>query len=85
MTHFVYMVECADGTLYTGYTTDVEKRITEHNGEGSSKTARSAGGGVTRPPPPHYFTKTFIKTGTHPFIKEIYKTALKSHIIIKLK
>ncbi len=32
MNHFVYMVECADGTLYCGYTTDLERRITEHNG-----------------------------------------------------
>lgn len=28
---FVYIVECADGTLYTGCTTDVERRVTEHN------------------------------------------------------
>jgi putative endonuclease len=24
-------VRCADGTLYTGITTDVERRLTEHN------------------------------------------------------
>lgn len=29
--HFVYIVECADGTYYTGYTTDVERRVGEHN------------------------------------------------------
>ncbi len=29
--HFVYLAECADGTLYTGYTTDPERRQTEHN------------------------------------------------------
>jgi putative endonuclease len=27
----VYIVECADGTFYTGITTDVERRILEHN------------------------------------------------------
>ena len=27
----VYIVECADGTYYTGITTDVERRINEHN------------------------------------------------------
>lgn len=27
----VYIVECADGTYYTGITTDVERRILEHN------------------------------------------------------
>ena len=31
VTYFVYMVECADGTLYTGIATDVAKRIVEHN------------------------------------------------------
>lgn len=29
--HFVYIVECCDGTYYTGYTTNVERRIKEHN------------------------------------------------------
>lgn len=33
MSHFVYMLRCADGTLYTGYATDVAKRLREHNGE----------------------------------------------------
>jgi putative endonuclease len=33
MTHHVYILRCADGTLYTGYATDVEKRLREHNGE----------------------------------------------------
>lgn len=27
----VYMVECADGTLYSGITTDIDRRIKEHN------------------------------------------------------
>ncbi|HHP7238310.1 GIY-YIG nuclease family protein [Longibacter sp.] len=30
-THVVYIVECYDGTYYTGYTTDVERRVEEHN------------------------------------------------------
>ncbi len=29
----VYIVNCADGTLYTGVTTDVERRLRQHNGE----------------------------------------------------
>ena len=29
--YFVYMVECSDGTLYTGITTDLERRVDEHN------------------------------------------------------
>ncbi|WP_455385005.1 GIY-YIG nuclease family protein [Acidihalobacter prosperus] len=27
------MLECADGTLYTGITTDLERRLAQHNGE----------------------------------------------------
>lgn len=36
---FVYMLRCADGTLYTGITTDVDRRVVEHNG-GSGLGAR---------------------------------------------
>lgn len=28
---FVYVLRCADGTLYTGVTTDVLRRVEEHN------------------------------------------------------
>lgn len=31
---YVYMVSCRDGTLYTGITTEVERRVAEHNGRG---------------------------------------------------
>lgn len=48
MTHFVYVIQCADNTLYTGYTTDIDKRVTEHNGEGGTATAQSAGARYTR-------------------------------------
>lgn len=30
---FVYVLKCADDTLYTGITTDLERRIEQHNGE----------------------------------------------------
>ncbi len=29
--YFLYILKCADDTLYTGITTDLERRITEHN------------------------------------------------------
>lgn len=29
--NFVYIVECKDGTLYTGWTNNIEKRIELHN------------------------------------------------------
>ncbi len=39
--HFVYMVRCADGTLYTGYARDPERRTNVHNtGRGAKYTAR---------------------------------------------
>jgi len=28
------MLHCADGSLYTGITTDVARRVAEHNGDG---------------------------------------------------
>ncbi len=31
MSYFVYTVLCADGTLYTGYTNNIEKRVEAHN------------------------------------------------------
>ncbi len=31
MTYSIYIIECADGTLYTGWTTDVKRRVEEHN------------------------------------------------------
>jgi len=31
MSYFVYIVKCCDNTLYTGITTDVERRVKEHN------------------------------------------------------
>lgn len=36
---YVYIVECKDGTLYTGYTVNLEKRIISHNeGKGAKYT-----------------------------------------------
>ncbi|MFD1568788.1 GIY-YIG nuclease family protein [Halolamina litorea] len=37
--HYVYVLSCADDTLYTGYTTDVARRVAEHDaGEGAKYT-----------------------------------------------
>lgn len=36
---YVYILECNDGTLYTGYTVDVDKRVEAHNtGQGAKYT-----------------------------------------------
>ncbi|HET7324274.1 MAG TPA: GIY-YIG nuclease family protein [Halococcus sp.] len=40
MSHYVYIVECSDGTLYTGYTTDIERRLREHNAGNGAKYTR---------------------------------------------
>ena len=37
--YYCYIVECTDGTFYTGWTTDLEKRVAAHNaGRGSRYT-----------------------------------------------
>lgn len=38
---FVYIVECSDGTLYTGWTTDVEARVATHNSGCGAKYTRT--------------------------------------------
>ncbi|TET23757.1 MAG: GIY-YIG nuclease family protein [Candidatus Stahlbacteria bacterium] len=38
---YVYIVQCADGSLYTGITKDVSKRLAEHNQGKGSRFTRS--------------------------------------------
>lgn len=38
---FTYILECADGTLYTGWTTDLEQRVATHNRGRGAKYTRS--------------------------------------------
>ena len=38
---FVYIVECADGTLYTGWAIDVDRRVAAHNAGRASRYTRS--------------------------------------------
>ncbi|MFS1663975.1 GIY-YIG nuclease family protein [Streptococcus sp. zg-JUN1979] len=36
---YMYVLTCSDGTLYTGYTTDLKKRLATHNqGKGAKYT-----------------------------------------------
>ena len=38
---YVYILLCGDGTLYTGYTNDLERRLAAHNaGKGAKYTRR---------------------------------------------
>ena len=32
MPHYAYLLRCADGTLYAGYTVDLAARVDAHNG-----------------------------------------------------
>ena len=38
---YMYVVECRDGSYYTGYTTDVKKRIAVHNSGKGAKYTRA--------------------------------------------
>lgn len=37
----VYMLRCSDGSLYTGVTTDLKRRVSEHRSGKGSKYVRS--------------------------------------------
>ncbi len=55
--HFVYIVECADGTLYTGYTLDLELRVKAHNAGQGAKYTRG------RRPVQLLYTETYATQG----------------------
>ncbi len=38
---YVYLLKCADGTLYGGYTNDLEKRVQMHNAGKGAKYTKS--------------------------------------------
>jgi putative endonuclease len=52
--YFVYLLECKDGSIYTGITTDVERRLSEHK--------KGKGGHFTR----SKVAKRIIYTEKHP-------------------
>ncbi|MBP3401048.1 MAG: GIY-YIG nuclease family protein [Selenomonadales bacterium] len=41
MTAYVYMLSCADGSLYTGWTNDLAKRLDNHQAGKGAKYTRS--------------------------------------------
>jgi putative endonuclease len=43
MACYCYIVECADGTYYTGWTTDPERRIRQHNAGTGARYTRMRG------------------------------------------
>ncbi len=38
---YCYVLECSDGTYYTGWTTDPERRLRQHNAGRGAKYTRS--------------------------------------------
>lgn len=38
--NWAYLLRCADGSLYAGWTTDLEKRLAAHNGGKGAKYTR---------------------------------------------
>lgn len=45
MKHFVYILRSGDGRYYTGYTTDMDRRLKEHQDGSGAKFTRSFGAG----------------------------------------
>jgi putative endonuclease len=43
MTHWVYVLRCGDGSLYTGYTTDLERRLAAHEAGQGARYTRGRG------------------------------------------
>lgn len=39
--HYMYVLECADGSLYTGYAVDVQARLAVHNAGKGAKYTRA--------------------------------------------
>lgn len=69
---FVYILECSDGTLYTGITTNVERRVKQHNnGKGAKYTK------VRRPV---VLRKVFEATNRSEASKEEYRIKQLSRI-----
>jgi len=43
MPYFVYLLECADDTIYTGITTDLKRRLKEHKDGAGARYTRGHG------------------------------------------
>ena len=39
--NYTYILRCSDGTLYTGWTNDIERRVNAHNGGSGGRYTRS--------------------------------------------
>lgn len=55
---YVYILECSDNTLYTGYTNSLKERLKKHNLGIASKYTRG------RTPVRYVYTETFLDKST---------------------
>jgi putative endonuclease len=70
--NYTYIVRCADGTLYTGWTNDLKKRIKAHNaGKGAKYTK------IRRPVELVYFERFALSFMTS-FIIALASSSLRS-------
>jgi len=46
VSYFVYLLLCKDKTIYTGITTDVQRRLSEHKAKTGAKYTRARGADV---------------------------------------
>ncbi len=76
---FVYILECSDGTFYTGYTPDLKKRFKTHNtGKGAKYTRARLPVKLKWFKKYKYFKKAFLEE------KRIKKlTRLQKEILVK--
>lgn len=75
--HIFYVLECADKSLYAGYTTDLERRVSQHNAGKGAKYTR------TRIPVRCVYYETF-KTKTEAMQKEYAFKQLKRKEKLKI-
>lgn len=68
---YVYILSCADGTLYTGVTTDIHRRIKEHNGQ----LGKNKGSKYTKARRP--VTLTYHESATNRSAAQIREAAIR--------
>ncbi|MGP1513726.1 MAG: GIY-YIG nuclease family protein [Gemella haemolysans] len=82
MSSFMYVVECSDKTWYTGYTTDIVRRIKTHNAKKGAKYTR-----VRVPVKLLYFEEFETKseaTRAESLFKKLTRTKKEEYILLNL-
>ena len=82
MSSFMYVVECCDKTWYTGYTTDIVRRIKTHNAKKGAKYTR-----VRVPVKLLYFEEFETKseaTRAESLFKKLTRTKKEEYILLNL-